>query len=364
MSRTTKTSAFIGLNGLRNLVSDSLAIDMGSAATIIYVRGRGVVVDEPSLIAVNNITGEVVAIGVEAQKIYGREARDISVLAPMVNGVVSDFEKTRQMLAHFARKARSSFSHFSRRALMSVLSGITPVERRALLGAAEHAHIGRLWMIDEGLAAAFGAGVRVDDPRASAIVNIGGGTTSVAIVANGSIVHASAERIGGSDINAAITNHVRRHRGLAIGVQTAERLKLELASATVPIDLSLETAISGRDVVTGTPAAITITAGEIYPVAQEVVRKIISGVTTTLTELSPEVASDIYERGLILTGGGSLFGGLDKFLHEATNLPVRITDEPRYAIVRGLAQLFDERHWLRRLNQKAPPMLDAESEAL
>jgi rod shape-determining protein MreB len=365
MSFTSKTSAFIGLGGLRDLVSDSLAIDMGSAATIIYVRGRGVVVDEPSLIAVNSITGEVIAIGVEAQKIYGREARDITVVAPMVNGVVADFEKTKQMLAHFAKKARSSFSHFTRRALMSVLSGITPVERRALLGAAEHARIGRVWMIEEGLAAAFGAGIKVNDPHAAAVINIGGGTTSVAIVANGAIVHASAERMGGSDINAAIINHVRRHRGLAIGAQTAERLKLKLASATLPVDLAQQTSISGRDVLTGSPAAIEITAGEIYPVAQEVVRKIVNAITSTLTELPPEVAGDVYERGLILTGGGSLFGGLDDFLRETTKLPVLIADEPRYAIVRGLAQLFDEPHWLRRLKQDeaAQPLLDVESAA-
>lgn len=364
MSFMSKTAAFVGLDGLRDLVSDSMAINMGSAATIIYVRGRGVVVDEPSLIAVNNITGEVIACGIEAQKMQGREARDISVVAPMVNGVVADFEKTRQMLALFAGRARSSFSHFSRRALMSVLSGITPVERRALLGAAEHARIGRVWMIEEGLAAAFGAGVKVDDLHASAVINVGGGTTSVTIVANGSIVHAAAERIGTSNVNAAIINHIRRHRGLAIGVQTAERLKLELASATLPVDLSLTTSVSGRDVLTGSPAAIDITAGEIYPVAQEVVRKIVEGVTATLSELPPEVAGDVHERGLILTGGGSLFGGFDEYLREATSLFVAIADEPRYAIVRGLAQLFDEPHWLRRLNQETIPLLDAESPAV
>ena len=365
MSFMSKTSAFMGLRGLRDLVSDSMAIDMGSAATIIYVRGRGVVVDEPSLIAVNTITGEVMGIGLEAQKIYGREARDVAVIAPMVNGVVADFGMTRQMLAHFAKQARSSFSHFSRRALMSVLSGITPVERRALLGAAEHARIGRVWMIEEGLAAAFGSGVRVADTHASAVVSIGGGTTSVAIVANGAIVHATAERIGGSDINAAIANHVRRHRGLAIGLHSAERLKLELASAIVPADLSKETVVSGRDVLTGIPAAIEITAGEIYPVAQEVVRKIVGGITATLSDLPPEVAGDVYDRGIILTGGGALFGGLADFLRETTKLSVQIAEEPRYAIVRGLAQLFDEPYWLRRLKQNEPqPLLDAESEAI
>jgi rod shape-determining protein MreB and related proteins len=365
MSFKSKTRAFKGLNALRDLVSDSMAIDMGSASTIVYVRGRGVIIDEPSLVAINSITGEVIAIGTAAQKILGREGRDITVIAPMVNGVVADFEKTREMLAHFAREARSSVSHFSRRALMSVLSGVTPVERRALLSAAEHARIGRVWMIEEGLAAAFGSGVRVDDQKASAVVIIGGGTTSVAVVANGAIVHASAERIGGSDINAAIVNHVRRHRGLLIGAQTAERLKLELASAVLPDDLSMSTEISGRDVLTRSPAAIEITAGEVYPIAQEVVRKIVDGVTQSLSELPPEIAGDVYERGLILTGGGSLFGGLDDYLREETKLPVRITDEPRYAIVRGLAQLFDEPQWLRILKQnETPPLLDVQTETL
>lgn len=277
----SKTAAFLDRNALRNLVSESIAIDMGSAATIVYVHGRGVVVDEPSLVAVNTITGEVVAIGLEAQQMYGREARDVTVIAPLLDGVVADFERTKEMLVHFVRKARGGNSYFSRRALMSVLFGITQVERRALLSAAEHARIGRVVMIEEGLAAAFGGGVGVDDPRASAVVDIGSRTTNVAIVANGAIVRAHAERIGSWDINAAIIDHVRRHRGLAIGAHSAERLKLELASAILPIDLAQEMTIKGRDVFTGSPGAIEITAGEVYPVAQHVVHKIVESVGTT-----------------------------------------------------------------------------------
>jgi rod shape-determining protein MreB and related proteins len=363
MSFMNKTAAFLGMDALRHLVSESIAVDMGSAATIVYVHGRGVVVDEPSLVAVNTVTGELVAIGLEAQQMYGREARDVAVVAPLLNGVVADFERTKEMLAHFVRTARGGNSYFSRRALMSVLFGITQVERRALLNAAEHARIGRVVMIEEGLAAAFGAGVRMDDARASAVVDIGSGTTNVAIVANGAIVHAHAERIGGWDINAAIIDHVRRHRGLAIGAQSAERLKLELASAVLPTDLALEITIKGRDVLTGSPGAIEITAGEIYPVAQHVVHKIVESVGTTLTELPPEVAGDIYERGIILTGGGAQFGGLDDYMREHTKLTVRIPDEPRYAIVRGLAHMFDEPLWLRRVLRSEPyPLLDASTD--
>jgi rod shape-determining protein MreB and related proteins len=364
MAFLEKTSAFLSMRALRDLVSDSMAIDMGSASTIISVRGRGVVVDEPSLVAVDTLTGEVIGIGNEAQQQYGREARGVAVVAPLQNGVVADFERTKEMLAHLVEKARGGISHFSRRALMSVFSDVTPVERRALLTAAQHARVGRVGMIEEGLAAAFGAGVSAADSRGSAVVDIGGGTTNVAIIASGKVIRARAERIGSSSINTAIINHVRRHRGLLIGARTAERLKLELASATVPTNLGREIPINGREVLTAMPQSIAITAGEIYPVAQEVVRKIVAGVSMTLADLPPEVAGDIYDRGIILTGGGAPFGGLDDYLREETGLPVRIADEPKYAIVRGLEQMFDEPLWLRRVVRGEPQLafdLDPES---
>jgi rod shape-determining protein MreB len=337
------------MRALQSLVSDYMAIDMGSASTIISVRGRGVVVDEPSLVAVDVVSGEVIAIGREAEQKYGREERGVTVIAPMVNGVVANFERTKEMLAHFASKARGGLSHFSRRALMSVFSDVTPVERRALLSAAQHARVGRVGMIQEGLAAAFGSGIKPDDAHGSAVVDIGGGTTNVAIVASGKIIRVRAERIGSSDINTALINHVRRHRGLLVGAKSAERLKLELASAVVPTNLAHEIPINGRDVLTGMPRSIEITAGEIYPVAQEVVRKIVDGISSTLRELPAEVAGDIYDRGIILTGGGAQFGGLDDYLRQETKLPVRLADEPKYAIVRGLEKMFDDPLLLRRL---------------
>lgn len=341
-----------------------MAIDMGSASTIIAVRGRGVVVDEPSLVAVDTTSGDVIDIGREARQKYGREARGVAVIAPMLNGVVADFERTQEMLAHFVREARGSITSFGRRALMSVFSDVTPVERRALLSAAQHARVGRVGMIEEGLAAAFGCGVRAEDARASAVVDIGGGTTNVAIVASGKIIRARADRIGSSDIDAAIINHVRRHRGLLIGARTAERLKLEIASATLPVDLAYEMPISGSDVLTRMPRSIEISAGEIYPVAQEVVRQIVGGVGATLGELPPEVAGDIYDRGIILTGGGALFGGIDEYLREQIKLPVRVADDPRYAIVRGLEQMFDEPLLMRRvMRQSEQLVLEPEPES-
>ena len=360
----SKTSAFLGLSALRDLVSDSMAIDMGSAGTIIAVRGRGVVVDEPSVVAVNKLTGEVIAVGDEAAKMQGREARDVVVIAPLVDGVVADFERTRTMLDHFVRQARSGISHFSRRAVMSVLSGVTQVEQRALLSAAEEAHIGRVYMVEEGLAAAIGAGVPIDDLHASAVVDIGGGTTNVAAIVNGSIIASRAERVGSSDIDAAIMDRLRRHRGLTIGAQTAERLKLELSSATEPSNLQETINVRGRDVQTGSPDAADVTAAEVYSITLPVIRRIADSVRETLSELPPEVAGDIYERGVILTGGGALLEGLDDYLQKELNLSVKVSVDPRFAIVRGLSQMFDEPLLLRRVARtEAHPLIDTEDAA-
>lgn len=354
----------MGLSALRNLVSDSMAIDMGSASTLIAVRGRGVVVDEPSVVAVNKVTGEVIAVGNKARAMQGREARDVAVIAPLVDGVVADFERTRAMLDHFVKEARSGISHVSRRAIMSVLSGVTQVEQRALLTAAEEAHIGRVYMVEEGLAAAIGAGVPVDDSHASAVVDIGGNTTNVAAIVHGSIISSRAERIGSADVDAAITDFLRRHRGLTIGIPTAERLKLELCSATEPTDSQKKMSVRGRDVQTGAPNAVDVSAADLFLVTQPIVRRIAEEVQTTLADLPPEVSGDIYDRGVILTGGGATLEGMDQYLRKQLDLTVRVADEPRFAIVRGLSQIFDEPLLLRRVARTEPHLLlDTETAA-
>ncbi|HKU72300.1 MAG TPA: rod shape-determining protein [Pyrinomonadaceae bacterium] len=364
MSFIGKTKTLLGLNALKNLVSDSMAIDMGSASTIIAVRGRGVVVDEPSVVAVNKVTGEVIAVGNEAHKMQGREARDVTVIAPLVDGVVADFERTRTMLDHFVRSARSGISHFSRRAIMSVLSEVTQVEQRALLAAAEEARISRVYMIEEGQAAAIGAGVPLADEKAAAVVDIGGGTTNVAAIISGSIIASRAERIGSSDIDLAIMDRLRRHRGLTIGVQTAERLKLELSSAIEPADPDKKINVRGRDVQTGSPGAVEISAGEVYAITQPIIRRIAEEVRTLLGDLSPEVAGDIFDRGLILTGGGALLEGLPSYLNKELDLEVTVAADPRFAIVRGLAQLYEEPLLLRRVSRTEPqPLIDTEATA-
>jgi len=360
MSFIGRTRTLLSLSGLRNLVSDSMAIDMGSARTIIAVRGRGVVVDEPSVVAVNKVNGEVIAVGNEAHKMQGREARDVTVIAPLVDGVVADFERTRTMLDHFVREARSGLSHFSRRAVMSVLSEVTQVEQRALLAAAEEARISKVYMIEEGLAAAIGAGVPVNDEHAAAVVDIGGGTTNVAAIISGSLIASRAERLGSSDIDLAIMDRMRRHHGLTIGVQTAERIKLELSSAIEPANPGKSINVRGRDVQTGSPGAVDITAAEVHSISMPIIRRIAQEVRSMLTELAPEVAGDVYTRGVILTGGGALMDGLSEYLHTELGLTVRVADEPRFAIVRGLQQLYEEPLLLRRVSRtEAHPLLDA-----
>lgn len=345
-------------------MSDTMAIDMGSASTIIAVRGRGVVIDEPSVVAINKVNGEFIAFGNDARKMQGREARDIAVVAPLVDGVVADFESTKAMLAHFVKEARSGKSHFSRRAIMSVLSEVTQVEQRALLAAAAEARISRVYMIEEGQAAALGAGVPLNDDHASAVVDIGGGTTNVAAIINGSIIASRAERIGSADIDVAIMDRVRRHRGLTIGIPSAERLKLELGSAIEPKNPEMKLEVRGRDVQTGSPGAVEITAGEVYAVAQPIIRRIAEAVRAMLSELAPEVSGDILTRGLILTGGGALLEGLPQYLQRQLDLGVRVADDPRFAIVRGLTQLFEEPLLLRRVSRTEPrALLDAEASA-
>ncbi len=339
------------ISSLKNLVTDSMAIDLGTASTIIAVKGRGVVVDEPSLVAINEMTDEIVAFGLEAAEMSGREGRDVIVKAPLVGGVVADFERTKKMLAHFVRKAKTGGSNISIQAVMSMVSDVTHVEQRALHNAADEAGIKKVYMMEEGLAAAFGAGVLPTDKRAAAIVDIGAGTTNIAIIAKGSVVHSTSERYGSQAINEALATHLRRHRGLQVGEETTEHLKTNFSSAFLPDDISKAMEVRGRDVQTGSPAAVEVTSGEMYAIVEGIVRRIALRVKDTLTELRPEVAADIYDRGVILTGGGALLDGIDQYLRGFINLPVSIADEPRYSIVNGLVKMFDDEKLLERVTR-------------
>jgi rod shape-determining protein MreB len=339
------------LKSLKKLVTDQMAIDLGTASTIIAVKGRGVVLDEPSLVAVNEMSEEIVAFGQEAADMTGREGRDIGVRAPLSGGVVGDFERTKKMLAHFVKKAKSGGSNITIHAVMSMVSDVTQVEQRALINAADEAGIGRVFMMEEGLAAAFGAGVSPTDKRASAIVDIGAGTTNIAIVAKGAVVHSTSERYGSGAINESLATHLRRHRGLQVGEETTELLKTAFSATFLPEDIGKSITVRGRDVQTGSPAAVEVTAGEIYPIVEAIVRRIALRVKDTLTELRPEVAADIYDRGVILTGGGAMLEGIDQYMRSFINLPVALADEPRYAAVNGLVKMFDDQELLDRVSR-------------
>ncbi len=339
------------ISSLKKLVTDSMAIDLGTSSTIIAVKGRGVVLDEPSLVAINEMSEEIVAFGHEAFDMTGREGRDVVVRAPLTGGVVGDFERTKKMLQFFVKEARSGGSNISLQAVMSMVSDVTHVEQRALVNAADSAGIGKVYMMEEGLAAAFGAGVSPDDRRASAIVDIGAGTTNIAIIAKGSVVHSASDRHGSNMINEGLATHVRRHRGLQVGEETTEYLKTKFASTFLPEDLSRSIEIRGRDVQTGGPGAVEITVGEVYPIVEAIVRRIALRVKDTLTELRPEVSADIYDRGVILTGGGALLEGIDQYLREFIKLPVTIAEEPRYATVNGLLKMFDDPKLLEKVTR-------------
>ena len=339
------------ISSLKKLVTDQMAIDLGTANTIIAVKGRGVVVDEPSLVAVNELSEEIVAFGQEAADMIGREGRDIQVKAPLIGGVVADFERTKRMLAYFVKKAKTGGSNLSLSAVMSMTSDVTHVEQRALINAAEDAGIGKVFMMEEGLAAAFGAGVLPTDKRASAIGDIGAGTTNIAVVAKGTLVHSASERFGSNEVNHVLATHLRRHRGLQVGEETTEFLKSSFVTAFLPDDISKSMDVRGRDVQTGSPAAVEVTTGELYPVVEAVVRRIAGLVKDSLTELRPEVAADIYDRGVILTGGGALLDGLDQYMRSFINLPVSVAEEPRYATVLGLIKMFDDPKLLERVTR-------------
>lgn len=328
-----------------------MAIDLGTANTIIAVKGREIVIDEPSLVAANEINNELVAFGEEAGEMQGREGRDIVVTAPLAGGVVADYEKTKEMLSFFVKKAKSGGSQVSRVAVMSMLSDTTQVEQRALLNAAEEARIGKVFVVEEGLAAAFGAGVLPQDKRASAVVDIGAGTTNIAIVAKGVVAHSKSERIGSHDVSEAIATHLRRNRGLQSGAETVETIKRTFVSAMPPEDPEIEMQVRGRDIQTGSPSAVIITAGEIYPIVEPIFRRIGDVVSETLTELRPEIAADIYDRGILLTGGGALTDGVDRYLREFIDLSVIVPEEPRYATVRGLLKMFDEPELLEKVSR-------------
>ena len=310
-----------------------MAVDLGTANTLVYVRGRGIVLSEPSVVAIDQRTGEVHAVGVEAKRMLGRTPGTIQAIRPLKDGVIADFDVTEQMLRHFIQKVHQHrFAH--PRVVVCVPSGVTGVEKRAVEEATLSAGARQAYLIEEPMAAAIGAGLPVAEPTGNMIVDIGGGTTEVAVISLGGIVVSQSLRVGGDEMDEAIINHIKRDYKLLIGQQTSEEIKLEIGSAWDMRD-ELQAEVRGRDMLTGLPKTVILTSEEIRRALDEPVTQIIEAIKSTLDKTPPELAADIMDRGIVLAGGGALLTGLDERLRHETQMPVHLAESPLTCVAVG-----------------------------
>lgn len=328
------------LESVYRYFSRDMGIDLGTANTLVYVRGRGIVIQEPSVVAVQAETKQVLAVGEEAKRMIGRTPGNIIAVRPMKDGVIADFEITQAMLRHFIAKALRGRPLVRPRVVICLPSGVTEVEKRAVVDATEQAGARKAYPIEEPMAAAIGAGLPVHEPTGNMIVDIGGGTTEVAIISLGGIVTHRSIRIGGDEMDEAIVNYVKRNYNLLIGERTAEEVKIAIGSA-YPMDDEGSVEIRGRDLVTGLPKTIEVTAAEIREALSETVAAIVDAIKVTLERTPPELASDIMDRGIVMTGGGSLLRGLDRRVAEETGMPVHIAEDPLLSVALGAGKYLD-----------------------
>jgi rod shape-determining protein MreB and related proteins len=328
------------LSSLGDSAGRQMAVDLGTANTLVYVRGRGIVLHEPSVVAIDSLSGEVHAVGLDAKRMIGRTPATISATRPLRHGVIADFEVTEQMLRYFIRKVHESrFAHPY--VVMCVPSGVTDVEKRAVVEACQSAGAREVQLIEETIAAAIGSGLNIAEPTGNAVVDIGGGTSEVAVISLGGIVVSESLRIGGYEFDEAIMHYARREHQLAIGQQAAEHLKLEIGSAW-PLEQELQSEVKGRDLSTGLPKAITLRSQEVREALEEPLHLIIDAVKATLEQTPPELAADIADRGLMLAGGGSLLRGFDQRLHEETQMPTYLAESPLTCVAVGAGRSLEE----------------------
>ena len=335
------------MNLFRSLSRD-MGIDLGTANTLVHVKGRGIVLREPSVVAIQRDTGEVLAVGEEAKQMIGRTPGNIVAVRPLKDGVIADFDVTQAMLKYFIRKAMDTKSFIRPRVVVGVPSGVTEVEKRAVIDATIQAGAREAYLIEEPMAAAIGAGLPVHEPTGNMVVDIGGGTTEVAVISLGGIVTSRSIRIGGDEMDEAIVQYIKRTYNLMIGERTAEEVKINVGAAIVPeVDESMD--IRGRDLVTGLPKTLTIRAREVQQALSEPVSGIIEAVKVTLEKTPPELASDIMDRGIVMTGGGSLLRGLDVLLSKETGMPVHIADEALSCVGEGTGRALESIDLLKRV---------------
>jgi len=334
---------------LGQLFSEDLAVDLGTANTLVYVRGRGIVLDEPSVIALSHRDHSLLAVGEEAKAMLGRAPGSIAVLRPLRHGVIADFDVTERMLNYFIRKVHRRQSLVHPRVVLSVPSEITQVEKRAVRDAARGAGAREVYLIEEPIAAAIGAGLPIEAPGAHMIVDIGGGTTEVAIMSLAGLVYGKSVRIAGDEMNEAVIQHMRRTYNLLIGERQAEEVKIKLGSAAPCGTEGAKMEVKGRDLIDGFPKIILVSGDEVQQALRDSVGVIVAAVHTCLEQVPPELAADMVDTGITLTGGGALLRGLDQLLRQETALPIRVSDDPLTCVVRGAGKLLDTLGLLRRV---------------
>ena len=328
----------------RMFFSKDIGIDLGTANTLVYMKGRGIIIREPSVVAVDIRTDKVCCVGQEAKEVIGRTPESVVTVRPLRDGVIADFDITSSMLEDLSRRAAGTGFLGRPRVVICVPSGVTGVERRAVRDVTEQAGARKVLVIEEPMAAALGAGLPVAEPTASMIVDIGGGTSEVAVISLGGIVASRSVRVGGDKFDAAIVSYIRRNFNLLIGEPTAERIKIEIGSA-VPLDgegeTELSTEVKGRNLLTGLPQSITVTSQQIRQALADPLSEVVEAVRYTLERTPPDLSADIIDRGIILTGGGALLRGIDRLIHEATHMPVKIAENPLDCVAVGAGLVLD-----------------------
>jgi len=329
--------------------SNDLAIDLGTANTLVYAKGKGIVVSEPSIVAINRVTGKVEAVGRDAKDMLGRTPGNIVAIRPMKDGVIADFEITEKMLSHFIHRAHNRSTLVRPRIVIGIPSEVTQVEKRAVKDSALKAKASEVYLVDQAMAAAIGAGLPITEPSGNMVVDIGGGTTDIAVISLAGIVYSKSVRVAGNEMDEALIQYIKKKYNLLIGERTAEQVKFEIGSA-FPLDEPMTMEIKGRDLIEGIPKTLTVTDAEIREALQEPVSVIVNAVRVALERTPPELSADIVDRGIVLTGGGSLLKNLDRLLREETGLPVSVAEDPLSSVVLGTGKMLSDFDLLRKIS--------------
>jgi rod shape-determining protein MreB and related proteins len=344
-----KTSRVGNMRSLFSMFSSDLAIDLGTANTLVYARGKGIVVNEPSIVAINKNTGEVEAVGKEAKEMLGRTPGNIVAIKPMKDGVIADFKVTEKMLNYFIQKAHNRKMLVHPRIVIGVPSEITQVEKRAVMDSAYRAKASEVHLVEQAMVAAIGAGLPITEPSGNMVVDIGGGTTDIAVISLSGIVYSRSVRMAGNQMDEAIMNFMKRKYNLLIGERTAEQIKIEIGSA-YPLEKPMTMEIKGRNLIEGVPKTITIDDSEVREAVAECVSTIMNAIRVALERTPPELSADISDRGIVLTGGGAMLKNLDKRIREETGLPVSIADDPLSSVVLGTGKMLSDFKLLRKIS--------------